>query len=89
MQTIWIFNGASGRFPSGVFSSGEKAKKWILDHKLSGVLTEYPIDTGVYDWAINNDFFCPKKDKERTPEFIQKFSCAQQKHYHFEDGELD
>ena len=89
MQSIWIFNGAGGRFPSGAFTSEETAKKWILDNKLTGILTEYPLDTGVYEWAIKSEFFTPTKSKEKSPEFIQKFSCAQQKHFHFENGVLD
>lgn len=52
LDTIWFFHGEGGRFSSGVFTSIEKAEIWIDQHKLSGVLTAYPIDEGVYDWAI-------------------------------------
>jgi hypothetical protein len=84
---IWIFNGSNSRFSSGVFTKKESAESWIKKNKLTGVLTLYPVDTGVYDWAIENGFFVPKKDSEKMPEFIQKFSSASQEHYHFEDGE--
>lgn len=29
MLDIWVFNGATARFPSGVFLSLENAKAWI------------------------------------------------------------
>ena len=86
---IWIFNGSSSRFCSGVFSSRETAENWISRNKLSGLLTLYPINEGVYDWAINNKHFSPKKDVETTSEFIQKFTSANQEHYHYENGELN
>jgi hypothetical protein len=51
-QFGWVFNGGGGRFPSGVFSTREKAEAWINQHGLSGVLTKYPLDEGAWDWAI-------------------------------------
>src|SRR5579859_7766030 len=89
MNTIWVFNGEGGRFPSGVFSTKEKAQEWILINGLTGTLTGYPMDVGIYDWAISHDFFSPKKEREKSPEFIQRFSCAQQSHLHFENGKLE
>ena len=89
INTIWIFHGANGRFSSGVFSSLKNGESWIKKHKLSGVLTEYPIDEGIFDWSVRNNFFEPKNSNEKDPNFIQKFSCANQEHYHYEDGEKD
>ena len=86
MDVVWVFCGPSAQFPSGVFSSKENAEEWIAKHSLTGTLTVYPIDTGVYDWAIQKGFFNPKEDKHRTPKFIQQFSSASQEHYHYEDG---
>lgn len=43
------------------FSSVSKAEEWIKKHKLSGVLTAYPLNDGVYDWAISHDFLVFKK----------------------------
>ena len=83
---IWVFNGENGRFPSGVFSDVEIAKQWIEKHQLSGILTRYPLDTGVYDWAVKNDHFKITKDKHKTPLFIGLFSSAHQEHIHFESG---
>mgnify|MGYP001549118466 CR=1 FL=1 len=89
MNHIWIFNGAGGRFPSGCFSTKEMADKWINKHLLTGCLTRYPIDKGFYEWAIENEFFTPKKEEHKTSKFIQKFSCAGAEHYHYEDGVED
>jgi hypothetical protein len=86
---VWVFSGAGSRFSSGVFIDKDAAMQWISKHKLSGVLTQYPLNQGVYDWAIDNGVFEPKKEYENSPDYIQKFTCAAQEHYHFEDGVLD
>jgi len=89
LNTVWVFHGANGRFSSGVFSSVVKAEEWIRKNKLTGVLTEYPIDEGAYDWAVKNEFFEVKKIAQSEPQFIQNFTCASQDHYHFENGERE
>ncbi|MDN2694766.1 hypothetical protein O0882_00390 [Janthinobacterium sp. SUN073] len=86
MNEVWIFSGSGGKFASGVFSDKDQAILWIESKKLTGVLTKYPVNFGMYDWAIKNDFFTPMKEHEFTPEFEQRFTCASQEHYHFEDG---
>ena len=64
-----------------------KRKKLDKKNKLTGVLTKYPIDIGVYDWAIEHDLFIPKEDKHKHPSFIGSFTSASMDHYHFLDGE--
>ena len=86
VEAIWVFNGAASHFPSGVFSSKEVAEEWITKHSLTGVLTKYPVDIGVYEWAIQNGFLKPAEEREKTASFIQRFSSASQEHYHYEDG---
>jgi hypothetical protein len=88
-QSVWIFHGVNGRFSSGVFSSIQKAADWINKYKLSGVLTEYPLNEGVYNWAIENNYFEVKKESQTSPLFIQNFTCAGQEHFHFENGEME
>lgn len=83
---VWVFCGDKGRFPSGVFSSKEAAAEWIKTNQLTGTLTEYPVDTGVYDWAIRNGSFVPKNEDQKSPRYIQNFSSGSLDHYHFEDG---
>lgn len=89
MNSIWVFHGVNARFAGGVFTGIEKAEEYIRKHKLSGVLTEYPLDEGVYDWAIDNNYFEIKKDSQREPTFIQGFSSAGQEHFHYQDGEIN
>ena len=76
METVWIFTGPRAQFPAGVFSQREKAEQWIHQHKLTGTLTVYPMDAGVYDWAISTGLFAATREDQRTPEFIQRFSSA-------------
>lgn len=83
---VWVFCGDIGRFPSAVFLSKDVAESWIRLHSLTGTLTAYPVDISVYDWAIANGFFTPKKDEHTRASFIQNFSSASQEHYHYEDG---
>ncbi|SFF05899.1 hypothetical protein SAMN05518672_11510 [Chitinophaga sp. CF118] len=69
VKNIWIFNGANGRFASGVFEDIDEAEKWIGKYKLTGVLTNYPVNISVYDWATENGFFSPKREEHTSPEF--------------------
>jgi len=83
---IWVFSGAKRHFPGGIFTSREKAEKWISKHRLTGTLTLYPVDVGAYEWAIEKGLFQPRKPHESNPEFIGGFSDAGMEHYHYEDG---
>lgn len=86
---VWVFNGYGGQFPSAVFTAVELADEWIAKHKLSGVLTWYPLDVGVYEWTIEKKYFLPRKDYQTTPNFIGTFSSAHTGHYHYENGSRD
>jgi hypothetical protein len=85
MEAVWVFNGGGG-FPAAVFSTREKAETWIAERCLSGVLTKYPVDVPVYDWAIACGAFKPKRADQSGPRFIGRFSSACQEHYHYTDG---
>ena len=87
LGTVWIFQASNGRFPSAVFPSRGAGETWIEKHKLSGVLTEYPIGVSVYDWAVGNGYFRPKDDSHSSPEFIGRFTSASLEHHHYTDGE--
>lgn len=84
-RSVWVFNGARSIFPGGVFTSREMAEKWILKNNLIGTLTRYPLDSAIYDYAIENGWFQPKEPRHSEPEFIQRFTSASQEHYHYED----
>ena len=85
---VWVFNECGGQFPSAAFTTVEKAEEWIAKHKLSGVLTWYPLDIGAYEWVIERGHWQPKKDHHKTAEFIQRFSSGHY-HYHYENGSRD
>lgn len=85
MDGVWVFNGG-GDFPAGVFTSRDRAEAWVTQHRLSGVLTLYPLDVGVYEWAIKGGMFTPKRPDQAGPRFIGGFSSASQEHYHYTDG---
>ncbi len=86
-KVVWVFHGAQGRLTSGVFSTRKKAEAWISKHKLTGMLTAYPIDAGVYDWAVDRGHVAARSERERSSEFIGGFTSASMEHYHYEDGE--
>jgi len=88
-EHVWVFNGDNSRFASGVFSSIEKAEEWIAAHKLSGILTKYPLDMGVYEWTIQEGLFSVKKEEHKEPGFIGKFSSGSQEHFHYENGKKE
>ena len=89
IETVWVFTGARSQFPSGVFTTLELAELWIRRHSLTGTLTQYPVDQGAYDWAIEEGFFIASKPEHHSAEFIGRFSAANQEHYHYEDGGRD
>ena len=86
VPSVWVFNGPRSQFPSGVFSALSSAESWIALNGLSGTLTRYPIDVGVYDWAVRLGHFKPRRDDQSDAAFIERFSSASQEHYHFENG---
>ena len=86
MDYVYIFTGANATFPAATFSSFSAAHQWIQQNQLTGVLNKMPLDISVYDWAIERDFFEPKNDHQKTPRFIQSFSCAAIEHWHYEKG---
>jgi hypothetical protein len=85
---VWVFSGNTSRpFPGGIFTTREKASKWIKANHLSGTLTLYPLDVGADEWAISRQFFTPRKPREFSPQFISGFSDASMEHFHYESGE--
>jgi hypothetical protein len=72
-----------------VFSSRERAERWLGEKGLTGMLTEYPLDVGVYDWAVAEGLFRPSKPAHTSTAFIAGFTTAHQGHVHFTDGVTD
>jgi hypothetical protein len=42
------------------------------------MITEYPVDVGVYDWAVTTGAFRPGKPRHSSSEFIGGFMTAAQ-----------
>jgi hypothetical protein len=87
LERVWVFCGSNGHLPSGVFTERVAAERWIESHSLSGLLTAYPLDSGVYEWAIDRGVFRPTRPHHTAPDFIQRFTSASLEHFHYEDGE--
>lgn len=62
------------------------AESWMGEHGCSGILTQYPLDTGAYDWALDKGYFKPKKPEHYESPFIETFTDASQPHIHYENG---
>lgn len=86
---IWVFNGAGAQFPCGIFQSRKCAEEHIRKYNMSGILTKYPIDRTVYEWAVNTNTFVPASRKQCSADFVQRFSSAHLEHYHYENGQVD
>ena len=54
------------------------------------MLTKYPINQGVFDWANEKNItnLKPEKfaEKSNDPIFIGGFTTASMEHFHYEDG---
>ncbi len=85
---MYVFIGEGSNFPSGIFTTLLNAKEWIEKHSLNGILNKYPVDMGVYNWAIKENFFTIRNEYQKESKFIQRFTCASMEHFHFEDGKL-
>jgi hypothetical protein len=88
MRTVWVFNGEFSNLPAGVFSTKSSAEDWIRQHSLSGTLSEFPLDRGAYDHAVDEGLFKPKKAHETEPQFIETFS-PRLYHDHWWEGKPD
>lgn len=84
---LFVFHGEGAKFASGVYDSLEGAKRSIASHKMSGILTCYPVNETAYDYAVRNEFFQPKPTQSES--FVQRFTSASQEHYHFQNGEIE
>lgn len=86
---VWVFHGDGARLASGVFATKDDALAWARRHRLSGLLTEYPVGLGAYDDAVARGRFTPSSAHHGTPEHIARFSPGHTEHLHLVDGRLD
>ena len=82
VSTVWIFHGDNARFASGVFDGKDEALAWIAGHRLTGVLTEYPVGGGCYDIAVAGGQFRPTRPHHGSPAHVARFSPAVSEHVH-------
>ncbi|MFW1746011.1 hypothetical protein ACG9XW_07290 [Acinetobacter guillouiae] len=80
---IWMIQNSDNLNIIGCFTDKVSAEKYIYDHQLKCILTQYPLDISVYDWVIENGFWKPKSDLQKTGKFIGRFSSAYLEHEHF------
>ena len=85
MKHVCVFSTSHGARPGGVFSSRLLAEQWIQFNRLSGMLTECPVDIGVYDWAVSTGRVRKLKASSCTPDTVGGFS-SHLDHWHYEDG---
>ena len=87
---VWIFHQQGARLAGGAFEDVASAEAWISEHKLTGLLTAYPLGEGCFDWAqrTGRTGMSDEKLKVRCtdPAFIGSFTTASQEHFHYEDG---
>lgn len=88
INEMYVFIGEGSNFPAGIFTTLDNAKEWIEKYSLSGILNKFPIDMGIYDWAVKEDLFSIKRQYQKESAFIQTFTCASMEHFHFENGKL-
>jgi frataxin-like iron-binding protein CyaY len=89
-KAVWVFNGENTQLSGGIFEKYEDANSWIKHNKLTGILTKYPLNKGVFDWAEENDLINMKKEKielkRNDPWFIGGFTTASMEHFHYKNG---
>lgn len=85
-SAVWIFHGESARFAAGVFRTEADALAWATKHRVSGIVTEYPVGDGCYDVAVDRGSFKPTKPHHGTSEHVAAFSPGWTRHVHLIDG---
>ena len=86
LETVWVFVAPNAPFPSAVFSSESAAERWVTSNRLTGLLTEYPLNVSAFDWAVEMGFFSVKRNDHLSPDFIGRFTSAHMAHIHYQDG---
>jgi hypothetical protein len=87
--SVWVFHGEGAAFASGVFADLSTALVWIERHSLTGILTEYQVGDGCYDFAIQDGRFRPSKPHHGKPRHVAGFSPSGTEHIHVRDGRRD
>ena len=87
---VWVFHGDQAGFAAGVFASQAQALARAARHKVTGILTEYPVGEGCYDFNMRQGRFRPSKPHHGTAAHVACFSPnLGHVHVHVVDGEPD
>jgi len=87
-EYVWIFHGDDARFAAAVFAAKDEALAWAERHRVTGVLTLYPVGDGCYDIAVKEKRFHPSKPHHGSPRHVAQFSPGWTEHIHLDDGRL-
>lgn len=82
MKYCWVFHGQSVGNASAIFSTFIKASEWCQENRVSGILSKYPIDIALYDWAASKHGF----KRHVSDAGKEDFTEGGQQHIHFEQG---
>ena len=69
--SVWVFQGDGQNVVSGCFATQKAAEAWIAQKRLSGVLTAYPLNQPIYDWAMEQGYWQPTQTHHSQARFIQ------------------
>ncbi len=87
---VWVFHAHGSHYAGGVWPDVASAERCIAKHRLTGVLTAYPLGECCFDWAVRKRCTGMKvgilEEKSRDPAFIGSFTCPAQEHVSYEDG---
>lgn len=67
---VYVFMGEAANYPAGIFESKEKAEEVIKRYSLTGILSLYPIDMLLYNWAIEKKFSISKRNIKKAPNIL-------------------
>ena len=85
--TVWIFHGDRAPYASAVFETPDAGLAWAAEHRVTGILAEYPYG-GAYDAAVGQGRFTPSKPHHGTADHVAAFSPGL-RHIHLTDGHRD
>lgn len=86
-RLVWMFSSTESPsvFPTGIWTSKEKAEVWIASVSASGVLSGYLLDKSAWDSNVRLGLLKLSKPERDTSEFKRKFTTAID-HFHYKDG---
>ncbi|MGN5009071.1 DUF7710 domain-containing protein [Aeromonas sp. 96A] len=58
----------------------------MSEYKLTGLITAYQLNNGIYNLTVEKNYFRPKNDSHCYSIFVGGFTSASQEHFHYENG---